>query len=113
MIKDEKGLFFAFGPWWFVIIVMIISIVAGLFKQNNSPKKNVHTINDYIPPEKSVNAQLSKNICPQCGKINNRNAKFCIECATPLIKDLKISCPVCGMKNPSEAKYCQECGAKI
>ncbi len=113
MINDEKGFFFAFGPWWFVIIVMIISVIAGLFRQNSVPKKNVNLVNDFIPPEKSTNNELSNIICPHCGKINNKSAKFCIKCSNPLIKDLKIPCPVCGTKNPIEAKYCQECGAKI
>jgi hypothetical protein len=53
MINDEKGLFFAFGPWWFVIIVMIIAFVAGLIRQNNASPKNVDAVNDYIPTEKS------------------------------------------------------------
>jgi len=113
MINDEKGLFFAFGPWWFVIIVMIIAFVAGLIRQNNASPKNVDAVNDYIPTEKSVNNHLSNNICPQCGKINNKDAKFCINCGNPLIEDLKTSCPVCRKKNPADAKYCQECGAKI
>lgn len=113
MINDEKGFFFAFGPWWFVIIVMVTSIVAGLLKQNDVQQKKVKRINDFIPPEKSTNTDLSNIICPSCGKINNKTAKFCIKCSTPLIKDLKICCLVCGKKNPIEANYCQDCEAKI
>ncbi|MGO9387500.1 MAG: zinc-ribbon domain-containing protein [Methanobacterium sp.] len=47
-------------------------------------------------------------MCPHCGKINNKDAKFCISCTNPLVNDLNIVCPFCGVKNSVEAKYCQE-----
>jgi hypothetical protein len=33
IINDEKGAFFAFGPWWFVVIVMIIGFIASISKK--------------------------------------------------------------------------------
>ncbi len=76
MINDEKGLF-VFRPWWFVIIVMIISIVAGLFRQqNNVPKKSVNLVNDYIPSENRINAKLSNIYALTVGKLIIRMPNF-------------------------------------
>ncbi len=67
---------FAFGPWWFVIIVMITSIVAGLLQQNDVPQKNVNLINDYIPSENRINAELSNIYVPHVGKLIIRMLNF-------------------------------------
>jgi class 3 adenylate cyclase/tetratricopeptide (TPR) repeat protein len=43
--------------------------------------------------------------CPKCQFENPDNAKFCIECASPM----EYHCPNCGAITPATGKFCQEC----
>ena len=47
--------------------------------------------------------------CPRCQQENPPQAKFCLECATPLA----LPCPNCGTPLPAAAKFCFECAAPI
>src|SRR3989475_45790 len=49
--------------------------------------------------------------CPSCGHLNREGARFCAECATPLIDAL--ACPSCGTANPPTAKHCDSCGQAL
>ena len=50
IIRDEKGLF-VFGPWRFVIIVIVIGFIYSASQKNKSSVKikNRQNFNDYIP----------------------------------------------------------------
>src|SRR5215470_867841 len=43
--------------------------------------------------------------CPRCQTANPPQAKFCLECASPLAR----ACPNCGTPLPAAAKFCVEC----
>jgi len=43
--------------------------------------------------------------CPKCQFENPDEAKFCIECATPM----EFHCPNCGAITPATGKFCMEC----
>ncbi|HEA67848.1 MAG TPA: hypothetical protein ENI07_13655 [Desulfobacterales bacterium] len=43
--------------------------------------------------------------CSKCQFENSDNAKFCIECASPM----ECHCPNCGAITPATGKFCQEC----
>jgi class 3 adenylate cyclase/tetratricopeptide (TPR) repeat protein len=43
--------------------------------------------------------------CPKCHFENQDDAKFCIECASPM----EFHCPNCGAITPATGKFCQEC----
>ena len=43
--------------------------------------------------------------CPKCQHGNPADAKFCIECASPM----DFHCPNCGAKTPVSGKFCKEC----
>jgi ribosomal protein L40E len=43
--------------------------------------------------------------CPRCQQENPPQAKFCLECATPLA----LRCANCGTQLPVRAKFCFEC----
>ena len=43
--------------------------------------------------------------CPKCQHENPNEAKFCIECATPL----EFHCPNCGAITPATGRFCMEC----
>ena len=43
--------------------------------------------------------------CPKCQFENPDNAKFCIECASPM----EFHCPNCEAITPATGKFCQEC----
>ena len=47
--------------------------------------------------------------CPACGQGNPVGAKFCNQCAGPLL----LGCPKCGTSNPIGSKYCIECAAPL
>src|SRR5258705_10692003 len=47
--------------------------------------------------------------CPTCGTENPANAKFCIQCGTPLPR----VCANCGAVNPAGARFCNQCGISL
>jgi class 3 adenylate cyclase/tetratricopeptide (TPR) repeat protein len=47
--------------------------------------------------------------CPRCQQENPAQAKFCLECATPLI----LRCENCGTQLPPNAKFCFECAKPV
>jgi uncharacterized protein YegL len=46
--------------------------------------------------------------CPECGRLNRLDAKFCGSCQTPLITGGK-KCPRCGYSNRHGARFCANC----
>jgi predicted amidophosphoribosyltransferase len=49
--------------------------------------------------------------CPACSAENRDTARFCGDCAAPLVRE--ATCPNCGSTNPPGRKFCDECGAEI
>lgn len=49
--------------------------------------------------------------CLNCGSELVPNAKFCMECATPVPQ--KKICPSCNTELPPQAKFCFNCGANL
>ena len=47
--------------------------------------------------------------CPRCQQENPPQAKFCLECATPLA----LRCTSCGTQLPAGAKFCFECATPV
>jgi class 3 adenylate cyclase/tetratricopeptide (TPR) repeat protein len=47
--------------------------------------------------------------CTRCQKENPPQAKFCLECGTPLA----LKCATCGTELPAGAKFCLECGQSV
>src|SRR5437867_1343593 len=47
--------------------------------------------------------------CPRCQTENPPQAKFCLECATPLLR----RCVNCGTELPVAAKFCPECALPV
>jgi ribosomal protein L40E len=47
--------------------------------------------------------------CPRCQQENPPQAKFCLECATPLA----LRCANCGTQLPAGAKFCFECATLV
>jgi ribosomal protein L40E len=113
IIKDEMGVFFVFGPWWFVIIVMVLGVIASMFRNNNPKNNNIKQFTDYEPVEKSPKTIENYNICPNCGNKNSVNAKFCNGCGDSLNMNNNRFCAECGEKNSKDAKYCKECGNEL
>ena len=112
MIKNEKGAFFAFGPWWFVIIVMILGFIFSMLNKNKNVRNN-NEFNDYKPTQTSTKTLKDDNICPQCGETNSKTAKFCNGCGNNLNENNGTYCPNCGEKNSINAKFCQGCGKEL
>jgi ABC-type oligopeptide transport system substrate-binding subunit/class 3 adenylate cyclase len=47
--------------------------------------------------------------CQQCGKKNDADAVFCVQCSHPLSNP----CPTCATQNPGDAHFCKKCGAEL
>lgn len=47
--------------------------------------------------------------CSVCGSVIQDGAKFCVECGTPVVRD--VFCANCGNKLTTEQKFCPQCGA--
>src|SRR5437879_4716809 len=47
--------------------------------------------------------------CQNCSAENPEGAKFCSECASPMV----AKCPRCGANNKPGAKFCNDCGAPL
>src|SRR5262245_17522167 len=47
--------------------------------------------------------------CPRCQAENPPQAKFCMECASPLA----LKCQACGAELPAQAKFCFECAHPV
>lgn len=50
--------------------------------------------------------------CPNCGKKNSEDNKFCGECGLKL-PDPEIYCPKCDKKYLTGEKFCTKCGQKL
>jgi TM2 domain-containing membrane protein YozV/ribosomal protein L40E len=48
-------------------------------------------------------------LCSKCGTENEKDAKFCNQCAARL----NIICPRCSFENPPDAKFCGRCAATV
>ena len=61
-----------------------------------------------LPYAGSVDWRLGMK-CPRCQQENPPQAKFCLECATPLAP----RCTNCGTQLPAGAKFCFECATPV
>lgn len=50
--------------------------------------------------------------CPNCGKRNPNDNKFCGDCGTDL-SEAEMYCPNCGKMHNNGEKFCTECGTKL
>jgi ribosomal protein L40E len=73
--------------------------------------------NEEITSITSQQPVLEKNICPKCGKENDKSHSFCSYCGGRLdINEVStpgnkfVVCDSCGIKNPEDAITCNNCG---
>ena len=48
-------------------------------------------------------------LCPNCQHENRKNARFCENCGSKLVR----ACPNCGTQNRPEANFCDKCGTNL
>ena len=48
-------------------------------------------------------------VCPECGKIQSRDANYCSACGTAIYR----KCPDCGTRITVKDAYCKGCGKKL
>ncbi len=67
--------------------------------------------------QEELDRLTASKICPQCGRPNNVEAKFCMGCGAPLADAAMPAdgkyCPSCGAWNTQDAAFCMECGASL
>lgn len=49
--------------------------------------------------------------CPRCGQTSPPEARFCGNCAAPLLA--LVECPGCGFANPGRQRFCNACGHEL
>lgn len=125
------------GLNYFVVFVILASIIVFIGKKNNYNNYNVTTIPNRVVMMKcpkcgrDINAANyrcpdcntylhTNNICPKCKYENVLSAKFCRECGTELkhteIKELlgiPINCPECHKPLTEKSNICEHCGKDI
>jgi class 3 adenylate cyclase len=47
--------------------------------------------------------------CPNCGTINEDDARFCVSCGSSVVP----ACPLCGAEVPAGARFCPACGSEL
>lgn len=82
---------------------------------------------ELIIQNKILSQEVKMHICPSCGRIVEKEAKYCTHCGEELTKYPKLAeceaeydfgctmtnCPVCNTYNSMINKYCSQCGAKM
>jgi membrane protease subunit (stomatin/prohibitin family) len=61
-------------------------------------------------PQGGGGAAAAGIVCPNCGKQNNPQAKFCADCGGKM-EVVKVPCVKCGAQLREGAKFCSECGS--
>ncbi|NDI36543.1 zinc ribbon domain-containing protein [Chengkuizengella sediminis] len=56
-----------------------------------------------------TDSQTKSLQCSKCGMVNEKDAKFCKNCA----QSLQLTCLKCGALNESNAKFCDQCGERV
>jgi predicted nucleic acid-binding Zn ribbon protein len=57
--------------------------------------------------------RLARCTCPQCGKVNSDESRFCEECGATVGVLPREFCKICGTMNQQGLKFCGECGTKL
>src|SRR5262245_28600310 len=63
----------------------------------------------FASPSSTKTCGRGRMKCPRCQQANPPQAKFCLECATPLA----LRCGNCGTQLPGQAKFCFECATPV
>ncbi|MCL2111455.1 MAG: SPFH domain-containing protein [Clostridiales bacterium] len=59
-------------------------------------------------------AEPEQKACPSCGKANDKNSRFCVECGTDTtINPDDIVCGGCEARIAKGTKFCPECGERL
>lgn len=64
----------------------------------------------------ATEAAKNTKVCPNCGRPNSADKKFCSDCGTKLPEQTlaqSAECTNCGTQNAIGTKFCQNCGAKL
>ncbi len=64
----------------------------------------------------ATEAAKNTKVCPNCGKPNGADKKFCADCGTQLPEQTLAQgavCTACGTQNNIGTKFCQNCGTKL
>jgi tRNA A-37 threonylcarbamoyl transferase component Bud32 len=64
-----------------------------------------------VAPTKRQGVIKMTKQCPNCATPNRDDARFCSNCATPLVSE--IPCPSCGTANRPEARFCYYCAMPL
>ena len=83
-------------------------------EQSAAQESSPHTaLPEEMPADVSVehlSDEEEATTCTQCGKVNDENAKFCIECGASL---KNVQCESCGALSKIGSKFCAQCGHEL
>ena len=104
LIAKSKG----YGAGWFFLgfFFDIVGIIVALCLPD-------HTNREQVIQER--NNEKIYWVCPECGKTNNLNDKFCPQCGKEYDETYKVieeswKCGHCGTVNNPGSKFCKNCG---
>ncbi len=117
--SNEPKLFFLMMLGFPLIAIGLFITIIGNMQKINSyvvreqvPTTN-ETLNNLASSIGNVANTVRENVeqkkCPNCGKLNDINAKYCNNCGKPLVK----ICPNCNKENGTDATYCNNCGTRL
>jgi len=99
-----------------VINNLLPKLINETIKNTNEEISNIddaiaNDLNDLNDSESQIqNSEMLK--CPNCGKLNDNNNKFCGECGFKL-ETRNDYCPNCDRTYSDGEKFCTECGTKL
>ena len=102
---------------------LLITSCLGALRQVALPNEIFDFIGKYLgtePVDVSRSAAADKKVCPECGKENDPDAKFCARCGAKFEEPEEVPftagptvCPVCGKALNGDETFCPACGKKL
>jgi hypothetical protein len=74
-------------------------------------QQGVRTVAGAIGQGLRQNGAESELRCPQCGSVQDYDAKFCDDCGAAI--NIERTCPKCHEPNDADAKFCDDCGQDL
>lgn len=104
LFVGASGRSFYFGIAILLIVLIGIWLVWVAFQNTPYLIDSIEEVRETLPALPS----LRTSVCPECGQLSSRSAKFCCHCGHPKHKEFK--CSACGEALQEDQKFCHNCG---
>ncbi len=107
LFVGASGRSFYFGIAILLIVLIGIWLVWVAFQNSPYLIDSIEEVRETLPALPS----LRTSVCPECGQLSSRSAKFCCHCGHPKHKEFK--CSACGEALQEDQKFCHSCGHEV